>query len=113
MKRNDLIHNLELQHQHGKSQADLLIKDEDIRRLKLRILMLRDENIILRDEIAQNSESNSKMSAQREELRAELEAKIEVVRSQEKQLKKQEREFSNLKVCHLDLLLNRRGLESR
>lgn len=87
-----------MKHQHGASKSDLLVKDEDVRRLKLRILLLRDENTTLRDQISQNCDENARIAAQCEGISAQLEAKIEVARSQEKQLRKQEREFSNLKV---------------
>ncbi|KAH8671148.1 hypothetical protein BX600DRAFT_239902 [Xylariales sp. PMI_506] len=96
-KRAQLLHDLDLKHQHGASKADLLVKDEDIRRLRVRILMLRDENTLLRDQITQNDDSNAKLAAQCSDLAAQLEAKIETVRVQEKQLKKQEREFTSLK----------------
>jgi predicted nucleic acid-binding Zn-ribbon protein len=97
-KRTEQLHELEMKHQQGASESDLLIKDEDVRRLKLRILILRDENTTLRDQIIQSNDENAELTTQCEDLGAQLEAKIQVVRSQEKQLRKQEREFSNLKV---------------
>ncbi|KAI0383243.1 hypothetical protein F5Y04DRAFT_250917 [Hypomontagnella monticulosa] len=97
-KRRDLLHNLELKHQKNGSDTELLIKDEDARRLRLRILMLKDENTSLRDQIALNNDVNTKLTTQRNDLRAQIEAKMELVRSQEKQLRKQEREYSNLKA---------------
>lgn len=95
------LHELEMRHQSDSSQSDLLIKDEDVRRLKLRILMLRDENSLLRDQIAHNTDAGAKLAAKCDDLSAQLRAKIEVVRLQEKQLRKQEREFSQLQVCYL------------
>lgn len=91
-----------MKHQKGASKSDLLVKDEDVRRLRLRILMLRDENTTLRDEMSQANDENTTLAAQCEDLGAQLQAKIEVVRSQEMQLRKQEREFSNLKVLQTD-----------
>lgn len=87
-----------MRHQQGASKSDLLIKDEDVRRLKLRILMLRDENTTLRDQIIQSNDETAHLSTQCEDLGTQLEAKIQEARSQEKKLRKQEREFSNLKV---------------
>lgn len=87
-----------MKHQQGNSQADLLVKDEDVRRLKLRILLLQNEKAVLQDEIAQNSSVAAKMSRQCEVLGADLEAKAGVVRTQEQQLRKQQREFDQLKV---------------
>ncbi|KAK8124569.1 ribosomal RNA large subunit methyltransferase J [Apiospora kogelbergensis] len=92
------LHELEMRHQSDSSQSDLLIKDEDVRRLKLRILMLRDENSLLRDQIAHNTDAGAKLAAKCDDLSAQLRAKIEVVRLQEKQLRKQEREFSQLQT---------------
>ena len=60
--------------------------------------MLRDENTSLRDQIALNNDTNTKLSAQCNDLNAQIEAKMDVIRSQEKQLRKQEREYKNLKV---------------
>lgn len=87
-----------MKHQQGASKSDLLIKDEDVRRLKLRILMLRDENTTLRDQIIQSNDETAHLSTQCEDLGTQLEAKIQEARSQDKKLRKQEREFSNLKV---------------
>ncbi|KAI0008102.1 hypothetical protein F4779DRAFT_588980 [Xylariaceae sp. FL0662B] len=97
-KRRELLHNLEMKHQRNASESDLLTKDEDVRRLRLRILMLRDENTSLREQIAQNNEANTTLAARCDNLGVQLQAKIEVVRSQEKQLRKQEREYSNLQA---------------
>ncbi|OTA87395.1 hypothetical protein M434DRAFT_399487 [Hypoxylon sp. CO27-5] len=97
-KRKELLHDLELKHQMNASNTELLVKDEDVRRLRLRILMLRDENTSLRDQIAQNNDTNAKLTAQCEGLSAQIEAKMDIIRSQEKQLRKQEREYSNLKA---------------
>lgn len=93
-----MLHDLELKHQMNASNTEILIKDEDVRRLRVRILLLRDENTSLRDEIAHNNDTNTQLVAKCEDLGAGLEAKMDVIRSQEKQLQKQEREYSNLKV---------------
>ncbi|OTB08963.1 hypothetical protein M426DRAFT_316255 [Hypoxylon sp. CI-4A] len=95
-KRNELLHELELKHQMNTSGTELLVKDEDVRRLRLRILMLRDENTTLRDQISQNGEINSKLTAECDGLSAQIEAKMNIIRSQEAQLRKQEREYKNL-----------------
>ncbi|KAI1878611.1 hypothetical protein JX265_002788 [Neoarthrinium moseri] len=97
-KRTKQLHHLEMRHQHGASKSDLLVKDEDVRRLKLRILLLRDENTTLRDQISQNNDTQAKLAEQCQDLSAQLEAKIQLVQSQEQQLRKQEREFSSLKA---------------
>ncbi|KAI1499833.1 hypothetical protein F5X99DRAFT_388356 [Biscogniauxia marginata] len=97
-KRRELLHDLELKHQQNTSESGLLIKDEDIRRLRLRILILRDENTTLRDQIELNNDSNTKLAAQCDSLSAQLEAKMEVASSLEKQQRKQEQEYAKLKT---------------
>ncbi|KAI0108380.1 hypothetical protein F4814DRAFT_55862 [Daldinia grandis] len=97
-ERREQLHDLELKHQINNGNAELLVKDEDVRRLRVRILVLRDENTALRDQIAHNNDTNTKLSAQCDDLSAEIKAKMDVIRSQEKQLRKQEREYSNLKA---------------
>jgi hypothetical protein len=102
-----LLHDLELKHQKNAAESDLLVKDEDVRRLRLRILLLRDENTALRDQVDLNNSINAKLVTQCDNLSAEIEAKMAVVRSQEEQLGKQEREYLNLKVDSLsDLFTN-------
>ncbi|KAI1362597.1 hypothetical protein F5Y08DRAFT_311782 [Xylaria arbuscula] len=96
-QRNKLLHSLELQHQKNEHNSDVLVKDEDIRRLRVRILLLRDENTALRDQVDLNSK-NVTLASQCDNLTAQIEEKIAMVRSQEEQLRKQEREFSNLKA---------------
>ncbi|KAH9892242.1 hypothetical protein F4778DRAFT_749870 [Xylariomycetidae sp. FL2044] len=97
-KRTELLHDLEMKHQKKSSESDILVKDEDVRRLKVRILMLRDENTSLRDQVSHNDDLHAKLTTQCNDLSAQIEAKMELVRSQEKQLRKQEREYSNLKA---------------
>ena len=60
--------------------------------------MLRDENTSLQDQITQNNDSNATLSSQCHDLGAQLEGKMEVIHSLEKQLQKQEREYTSLKV---------------
>ncbi|KAI0595388.1 hypothetical protein F4775DRAFT_569475 [Biscogniauxia sp. FL1348] len=97
-KRRELLHELEMKHQENAGESSLLVKDEDIRRLKLRILILRDENTTLRDQVELNDESNTQLAAQCDNLSAQLEAKMEVVSSLEQQLRKQEQEYAKLKA---------------
>ncbi|KAI3326279.1 hypothetical protein HD806DRAFT_520906 [Xylariaceae sp. AK1471] len=98
MDGNELLHDLELKHQKNASETDLLVKDEDVRRLRLRILLLKDENTALRDQVDLNNSINAKLLAQCGNLSAQIESKMTLVRSQEEQLGKQEREYSNLKA---------------
>ncbi|KAI0521971.1 hypothetical protein F5B22DRAFT_594886 [Xylaria bambusicola] len=97
-RRTRVLHNLELQHQKNECDSDILVKDEDIRRLRVRILLLRDENTALRDQVDLNNGKNATLASRCDNLTAQIEDKIALVRSQEEQLRKQEREFSNLKA---------------
>ncbi|CAJ2502636.1 Uu.00g100300.m01.CDS01 [Anthostomella pinea] len=97
-ERTQLLHDLEMKHQQNAGEAHILVKDEDIRRLRLRILLLRDENTSLRDQVELNMDTNTKLTAQCDDLGARIEAEMEVVRSQEQELRKQEREYKNLKA---------------
>ncbi|KAI1826520.1 hypothetical protein F4861DRAFT_537097 [Xylaria intraflava] len=92
------LHDLELKHQKNASETELLLKDEDARRLRLRILLLRDENTSLQNQVDLNHSANAKLTTQCDNLGVQIEAKIALVRSQEEQLRKQEREYSNLKA---------------
>ena len=67
--------------------------------------MLRDENTSLQDRITLNEEQidmndaySAALFSQCDDLSTQLEGKIEVIHSLEKQLQKQEREYSSLKV---------------
>ncbi|KAI1308301.1 hypothetical protein F5Y03DRAFT_350637 [Xylaria venustula] len=97
-QRTQQLHDLELQHQKNECGSGILVKDEDIRRLRVRILLLRDENTALRDQVDLNNSTNAKLASRCDNLSLQIEAKIAMVRSQEEQLRKQEREFSNLKA---------------
>ncbi|KAI0868940.1 hypothetical protein GGS24DRAFT_184533 [Hypoxylon argillaceum] len=97
-QRTQLLHDLELKHQKNGYESDILLKDEDVRRLRVRILLFRDENTALRDQVDINTNTNAKLVSRCDSLNTQIEAKIAMARSQEEQLRKQEREFSNLKA---------------
>ncbi|KAF2965682.1 hypothetical protein GQX73_g7890 [Xylaria multiplex] len=97
-QRTQSLHDLELRHQKNECASDILVKDEDIRRLRVRILLLRDENTALRDQVDLNNSTNAKLVSRCDNLSAQIEAKMTLVRSQEEQLRKQEREYINLKA---------------
>ncbi|KAI0206719.1 hypothetical protein F4808DRAFT_405045 [Astrocystis sublimbata] len=97
-QRIQLIHDLELKHQKNTHDTDILVKDEDVRRLRVRILLLRDENAALQDQVDLNDSANTKLASRCDSLNAELEAKVDMVRSQEEELRKQEREYISLRA---------------
>ncbi|KAI1756311.1 hypothetical protein F4782DRAFT_328106 [Xylaria castorea] len=97
-QRTQLLHDLELEHQKNGHDTEILVKDEDVRRLRVRILLLRDENTTLRDQVDLNTGANAKLVSRCDNLNAQIEAKAAIADSQEEQLRKQEREYSNLKA---------------
>ncbi|KAI1251096.1 hypothetical protein MGN70_008157 [Eutypa lata] len=97
-ERQDLLHKLEIKHERNSGDSHLLFKDEDIRRLKLRILMLRDENTSLRDRVTQNDHVNTALVEECDDAKTLLKSKMETIDSLEKQLQTQEREYTNLKA---------------
>lgn len=99
-----MLHDLELEHQKNGHNSEILVKDEDVRRLRVRILLLRDESTTLRDQVDINNSVNAKLVSRCDNLNTQLETKMAVARSQEEQLRKQEQEYSNLKVSpvHVD-----------
>ncbi|KAI0096076.1 hypothetical protein GGR51DRAFT_544418 [Nemania sp. FL0031] len=97
-QRTQVVHDLELKHQKNGYESDILVKDEDVRRLRVRILLLRDENTALRDQVDLNNNTNTKLVSRCDNLNTQIEAKIAIVRSQEEQLRKQEREYANLQA---------------
>ncbi|KAI0438140.1 hypothetical protein F4803DRAFT_112106 [Xylaria telfairii] len=98
VQRTQVLHDLELEHQKNGHNSEMLLKDEDVRRLRVRILLLRDENTTLRDQVDTSKGANTKLVSRCDHLNTQLEAKLAVARSQEEQLRKQEQEYSNLKA---------------
>ncbi|KAI0468084.1 hypothetical protein F4859DRAFT_491536 [Xylaria cf. heliscus] len=98
VQRTQLLHDLELEHQKNGHNSEILVKDEDVRRLRVRILLLRDENTTLRDQVDINNSANAKLVSRCDNLNAQMETKMALARSQEEQLRKQEQEYSNLKA---------------
>lgn len=80
-------------------QTDLVVKDEEARRLKLRIVLLRDETATLRDQMAQKDSQIYTLSQQYDDIRAQLDRTNKTCAEQENQLRSQAREQASLKVC--------------
>ncbi|KAI0389836.1 hypothetical protein F5Y17DRAFT_447211 [Xylariaceae sp. FL0594] len=93
-----LLHDLELRHHNNNAKSTILVKDEDIRRLRVRIFLLRDENTALRDQVEESNSLNAKLTSQYDNLTVEIEKKMVVIRNQQETLRKQEREYKNLKA---------------
>ncbi|KAG5928584.1 hypothetical protein E4U42_000392 [Claviceps africana] len=92
------IHELELLRQEALHKTESITRDEEARLLQLRILILRDDNADLRDEIGQRNFKISAMMRDADQLRLDLEGSKETMRAQEAQLKKQDMEMVKLKA---------------
>lgn len=81
-------------------QTDIILKDEEARRLKLRIIVLRDEAATLRDQLVDKDSRIRTLSAQYETICAQLERMEQTCQSQADQLRSQAKQQSDLKVRH-------------
>ena len=89
---------LELAYQETLRNTDLIIKDEGARRLRLRILMLENENDDLHEQLALGDDRIDVLEQESGELRGLLRQAQEDVCRQETELRTQTRELQNLKV---------------
>jgi uncharacterized coiled-coil DUF342 family protein len=78
--------------------VDLIIKDEGARRLRLRILLLENENDDLHEQLALADDRIDGLEQEGDEVRTELENSREDLQRQEAELRSQTRELNNLKV---------------
>lgn len=69
-----------------------------MRRLKLRSVLLRDENSSLKDQLAQKDVQIKTLGDQIDDVRGQLESVQQKCSRQEKIMQSQSREISNLKV---------------
>ena len=89
---------LEMAYQETLRNTDIIIKDEGARRLRLRILMLENENDDLYEQLALGDDRIDALEQEREELRGQLQQALEDVSRQETEIRTQTRELQNLKV---------------
>ncbi len=80
-------------------QSDLLVKDEDARRLKVRIGMLQDDNAALKDKVGLKDTRIHHLVLECDDLRIQLDSTAERHRRLEDQLRIQAREHAKLKVA--------------
>lgn len=78
--------------------ADLIIKDEGVRRLRLRILMLENENDDLHEQLALGDDRVDALEQESDELRTQLEQAQQSLSRQENELRAQARELNNLRA---------------
>lgn len=72
IERTTRLHALDLEYQQNRHKTDLISRDEDARRLQLRVLLLRDENTRLQDKCAAKDEEIKALSRDGDQLRVEL-----------------------------------------
>ncbi|KAG0652369.1 rRNA methyltransferase [Hyphodiscus hymeniophilus] len=89
---------LEHAYQEGLLKADLIVKDEAARRLRLRILLLENENDDLHEQLALADDRIDILEQEGEELRGQVDEAQEDARKQESELRAQARELNNLKA---------------
>ncbi|MDA4132533.1 MAG: hypothetical protein OK454_05325 [Thaumarchaeota archaeon] len=87
-----------MQHRQGGHQTDLVVKDEDARRLQVRIVLLRDEAATLKDQLAQKDANMSKLTRHYDDVCAKVDRLGQQCRDQETQLHTSTREHAELKV---------------
>lgn len=97
------IHDLELKYREGLHRSEVVYCDEGTRRLKLKMIALRDENARLEDRIRHNDASKKQLTRQHQEARDELKEARDATRAQDAKLKKQEIEIDTLKVSREEL----------
>lgn len=80
-------------------KTDFIIKDEDARRLRLRVLLLENENDNLQDQLAFADDRIDVLAREGEEVRAELDNTRNDLQQHESESRIQTRELNILKVC--------------
>lgn len=90
---------LEMAYQESLRKSDVIIKDESARRLRLRILLLENENDDLHEQLALADDRIDGLEQATEELQGQYDQAQEDARLQESNLRVQTRELYNLKVC--------------
>ncbi|TAQ83692.1 hypothetical protein B7494_g7983 [Chlorociboria aeruginascens] len=89
---------LERAYEETLREADVIVKDESARRLRLRIMVLENENDDLHEQLALEDDRIDGLEQEREDLRSQLESSQEDTRRYETELRLQSRELSNLKA---------------
>jgi c-di-GMP-related signal transduction protein len=89
---------LELAYQESIQKSDLVLKDEDARRLRLRILLLEDENDQLHEQLAFEDDRVVALEQDRAGLQKLLEEAKADLRRRDGEVRTQARELNNMRV---------------
>jgi chromosome segregation ATPase len=92
------LHDLDMKYNVVNHETELVVKEEEARRLKLRIVLMRDETDILKDQIAQRDYQIKQLNVDFDDLRLQLDSASEQMHEKELQLRAQSRQQANLKV---------------
>ena len=92
------MHDLDLKYRRSVHECDLLIKDEEARRLKLRSMVLRDEASLSKDQLSHRDVRIKELVEQTEDARNQLQSAEEKSRRQDMLIQTHSREIANLKV---------------
>ncbi|KXX74422.1 hypothetical protein MMYC01_208887 [Madurella mycetomatis] len=96
-KRTEVLHDLDLKYRNSIHECNLLIKDEEARRIRLRSMLHRDEASSLRDLLAQKDVRVKELVDQVDDIRGQLDSAREKSRRQDNLMRTQSREIANLK----------------
>jgi 21S rRNA (uridine2791-2'-O)-methyltransferase len=87
-----------MKYRHAVHECDLLVKEEETRRLKLRSMVLGDETSALKDQLVLKETRIKELVEQVDDIRSQLDGAQEKSRRQDNLMQSQAREISNLKV---------------
>lgn len=79
---------------------DLLFQEEEARRLRLRILLLEDENDDLHDQLAQEDDRTDTLEKEKEELQERVNETLHDLKLAQVEVRAKGRELDNIKVYH-------------
>ncbi|KAK3295042.1 uncharacterized protein B0H64DRAFT_200795 [Chaetomium fimeti] len=96
-ERTETMHNLDMKYRQATHDCDLVVKNEETRRLKLRSMVLRDETSGVKDQLAQRDLRVKELVAQIDDVRSQLDSAQEKSRRQDNLMQSQAREITNLK----------------
>ncbi|KAL1881436.1 hypothetical protein VTK73DRAFT_3954 [Phialemonium thermophilum] len=96
-QRYEDVHDLDLQYQESRHQFSMVVKDEEARKLRLRTVLVHDDNGTLKEQLAQKRQDIKKLTERCDMLRDQLEAANQRSRQLEKQMRLRERELSALR----------------
>lgn len=103
---------LEALYQETLHETELVVKDEDSRRLRLRILLMEEEMADLNEQLSGDDERITDLEQERDDLKTQLEEGEEEARRIDGNLRMSSREINGLKVSiHLILCLQHTNFE--